>query len=84
MSRFNVNVDELRQFNPRLASYVVHHPLESIKMFEDHLNSVANGLGEEGGSGKGSRQKNAAHVVADANFPKKVLIYHVNFEGNFG
>jgi len=33
--------------------------------------------------GKGANQK-AALVQTDANFPKKVTMYHVNFEGNFG
>lgn len=33
--RFNVNMDELRQFNPRLASFVVSDPLKAIKMFQD-------------------------------------------------
>lgn len=31
--RFNINMDELRQFNPRLAGYVVSDPLSAIKMF---------------------------------------------------
>jgi hypothetical protein len=34
-ARFNVNLDELRQFNPRLANFVVKHPIDAIKMFED-------------------------------------------------
>lgn len=31
--RFNVNVDELRQFNPRLATFVMKDPLTALKMF---------------------------------------------------
>ena len=38
-SRFNVNMDELRAFNPKLSSFVLKHPIEAIKMFEDHLNA---------------------------------------------
>lgn len=34
-TRFNVNIDELRGFNAKLASYVLKHPIEAIKMFED-------------------------------------------------
>jgi DNA replicative helicase MCM subunit Mcm2 (Cdc46/Mcm family) len=33
--RFKVNMDSLRQFNPRLASFVTKHPIEAIAMFED-------------------------------------------------
>ena len=31
--RFNVNVDELRQFNPRIATFVIKNPLAALKMF---------------------------------------------------
>jgi len=37
-SRYNVNIDELREFNPKLANYVLKNPIEAIKMFEDALN----------------------------------------------
>lgn len=33
--RFNINMDELREFNPRLANYVTQDPLSAIKMFQD-------------------------------------------------
>jgi DNA replicative helicase MCM subunit Mcm2 (Cdc46/Mcm family) len=32
-NRLNVNMDELRSYNPRLAQFVLRKPLESIKMF---------------------------------------------------
>ena len=31
----SVNIDDLRQYNPRLANYVLHNPLQGIKMFQD-------------------------------------------------
>jgi DNA replication licensing factor MCM3 len=34
-------------------------------------------------SGKGGNEKQA-QATSDLNFPKKVVAYHVNFEGNFG
>jgi DNA replicative helicase MCM subunit Mcm2 (Cdc46/Mcm family) len=34
-NRLNVNMDELRQYNPRLANYVLKDPLSAIKMFQD-------------------------------------------------
>jgi DNA replicative helicase MCM subunit Mcm2 (Cdc46/Mcm family) len=37
-NRFTVNMDELRQFNPRLANFVLRDPLTGIKMFQDQLN----------------------------------------------
>ena len=38
-TRFNVNLDELRKFNPKLANFVVRNPIEAVKLFEDQLNS---------------------------------------------
>jgi hypothetical protein len=32
-TRFNVNMDELRQFNPRLAQFVTKDPISAIQMF---------------------------------------------------
>ena len=32
-NRLNVNMDELRAYNPRLAQFVLRKPLEAIKMF---------------------------------------------------
>jgi hypothetical protein len=32
-TRLNVNMDELRAFNPRLAAFVLKDPLAAIKMF---------------------------------------------------
>ena len=32
-NRLNVNMDELRQFNPRLAAFVLRDPLSGVKMF---------------------------------------------------
>jgi DNA replication licensing factor MCM3 len=37
-NRFNVNMDELRQYNPRLANFVLKDPISGIKMFQDQLN----------------------------------------------
>ena len=80
-SRLNVNIDELRTFNANLANYIIKHPIEAIKMFEDHLNSQVKDMKEEG-NGKISNEKMAQQT--DAYFPKKVLTYHINFDGNFG
>jgi hypothetical protein len=32
-SRFSINMDELRAFNPRLGTFVMNDPLQAIKMF---------------------------------------------------
>lgn len=32
-NRFNVNIDELRQYNPRLATFIISDPLTAMKMF---------------------------------------------------
>ena len=36
--RFNVNIDEVRQYNQGLSRYITSRPIEAIKMFEDQLN----------------------------------------------
>ena len=33
-SRLNVSIDELRQFDPRLANYVLKNPVDAVSMFE--------------------------------------------------
>jgi DNA replicative helicase MCM subunit Mcm2 (Cdc46/Mcm family) len=39
-SRFNVNLDDLRQFSPDLARYVAKNPIEAINMFESQLDRI--------------------------------------------
>ena len=56
-TRFNVNIDELRQFNPKLASYILRHPLEAIKMFEDQLNASVKGLSDDQSQQKGGQSR---------------------------
>ena len=79
--RFNVNIDEVRQFNGRLSQYIARNPIEAIKIFEDQLNQTVRGMQED--SGKQNQEKVAAQS-SDVHFPKKVESYYVNFEGNFG
>jgi DNA replicative helicase MCM subunit Mcm2 (Cdc46/Mcm family) len=81
-TRFNINIDELRAQNPNLAKFVLHHPLEGLKMFEDHLNTLIRNMQDD--SEKGKNQKAALAQASETHFPKKVQMYHVNFEGNFG
>ena len=78
--RFNVNIDEVRQFNSRLSQYITSHPIEAIKIFEDQLNQTVRGMQED--NGKQNQEK--AAVSSDVHFPKKTQTYYVNFQGNFG
>jgi DNA replication licensing factor MCM3 len=80
-NRLTVNMDELRAFNPRLASFVLKDPLQAIKMFQDQLNQTIKGMQDDGGGKGGTSEKLAA---ADTMFPKKTTVYYVNFDGNFG
>lgn len=43
-TRLNVDVDEVRQFNPRLSQYIIRSPIEAINMFENNLNNYIRGL----------------------------------------
>jgi DNA replicative helicase MCM subunit Mcm2 (Cdc46/Mcm family) len=83
-NRLTVNMDELRQFNPRLAQFVLRDPLNAIKTFQDQLNQTIKGMQDDATSGKaagGNPEKLASQ--ADT-FPKKTQVYYVNFDGNFG
>ena len=79
--RFSVSVDKVRQFAPKLSHYITKNPIEAIKMFEDSLNLTIKGMQED--NGKQNSEKTAA-TSSDIHFPKKVMTYYVNFEGNFG
>ena len=79
--RFNVNIDEVREFNRELSAYIAKNPIEAIKMFEDQLNQTVRGFQEDGGK---QNQEKLAVQSSDIHFPKKVQVYYVNFEGNFG
>jgi len=79
--RFNVNIDEVRKFDPKLSEYIAKHPIESIAFFEGSLNQTVRGMVED--SGKQNSEKMAVQS-SDMAFPKKVKTYYVNFQGNFG
>jgi DNA replicative helicase MCM subunit Mcm2 (Cdc46/Mcm family) len=48
-TRFNLNIDEIRQFNPKLSQFISKKPIEAIKIFEDQLNVTLKGLQEDSG-----------------------------------
>lgn len=56
-NRLNVDIDEVRKFNPSLANYIKNHPIEGIKIFEDLLNQSVRGMQED--HGKGNSEKMA-------------------------
>jgi len=37
-SRLHLDIDEVRQFDPRLSAYIVRSPIEAISIFERILN----------------------------------------------
>ena len=78
--RFNINIDSLRTFNPRLATFVVKHPVDAIKMFEDQLNVAIRGMSEDGGKQNNEKMQQSADMM----FPTKTHTFYVNFEGNLG
>jgi len=81
-NRLNINMDELRTFNPRLAQFVLRKPLEAIKMFQDQLNQTVKGMQDDATHGKGGM--NSEKTAQADQFPKKTTVYYVNFDGNFG
>ena len=53
-NRLNVDIDEVRKFNPRLANYIKSNPIEGIFMFEEHLRTIVDSM--QGESGKSSEK----------------------------
>lgn len=49
-------MDELRQFNPRLAAFVVRDPLQAIRMFQDQLNTNIKAMIDDTGKGDAKAQ----------------------------
>ena len=83
-SRFDVNLDDIRAFNPDLARYITKSPIEAISMFEAQLDRAVQDLKDDQQKG-GNPEKTAALAnQTDKMFPTKVKKYYVNFEGNFG
>ena len=46
-TRLNLDIDEIRSFDPRLSKYIIKNPIEAIKMFEDELNQSIRSLEQE-------------------------------------
>jgi hypothetical protein len=56
-------MDELRQFNPRLAAFVIRDPLTAIKMFQDQLNQTVKGMQDDSTQGKGGNAEKMAQMT---------------------
>jgi len=78
-NRLTLNIDDIRRSDPGLASFILKSPLAAIRVFEENLNAQASQF--TGNDQKGG-EKQAQSL--DAQFPKKVQIYYINFEGNMG
>ena len=48
-TRLNINLDELRQFDGRLASYVLKHPVDAVSMFENQLDQKIKDIKDDTG-----------------------------------
>lgn len=80
-TRFDINLDNLRQFNQDLARYVTKNPIEAINIFESQLDRIVQ---DHSDNQKGDNEKQALANANDKAFPTKVKKYYVNFEGHFG
>lgn len=83
-NRFDINLDDLRNFNPDLAKYVTKNPIEAINMFEQQLDRSVQDLKDENRKGGNSEKTATMQNAGDKAFPTKVKKYYVNFEGSFG
>jgi DNA replicative helicase MCM subunit Mcm2 (Cdc46/Mcm family) len=42
--RLDINIDEVRQFDPKLAAFIIRSPIEAISIFEELTNNIIEGL----------------------------------------
>lgn len=54
-NRFNVSIDEVRHFAPKLSQFITKNPIDAIKLFEDSLNQTVRGMQEDGGKGNSEK-----------------------------
>ena len=54
-NRLDVDIDEVRKYNPRLSNYIKNSPIEAIKIFEEQLNTTVRGMQDD--TGKGNSEK---------------------------
>ena len=64
-----------------MAQFIQKQPLKAIKLFEEQLGVQVQSMQDEAGAKASSKN---AQQASDLYFPKKVRVYHINFEGNFG
>jgi DNA replicative helicase MCM subunit Mcm2 (Cdc46/Mcm family) len=56
-SRLDINLDDLRGFNPDLARYVTQNPIEAISMFEAQLDRAVQDLRDDNTKGMNEKQQ---------------------------
>lgn len=52
--RLNINIDDVRQYNPSLAAMVLQDPVEMIKLFQEQLNQSIHAM-QDSSQGKGEK-----------------------------
>ena len=76
-SRFNIDLDQLRDFDPKLTQYIIKNPVKGIQLFEDRVNKLLSELNDNISSEK-------AKLINPSNFPVKCKSLKLNFDGNYG
>lgn len=46
-NRVNINLDDLRRYNPKLASFIQKKPIQAINMFEQKLNQLIKEMNDQ-------------------------------------
>jgi len=73
--RLVLELDSIREFNPKLSNAILNYPLKWVKYLENHLTSIINDLNDSNDLKRSNR---------DATGVKKQDEYFIDFQGSFG
>ena len=76
-SRFNVKLDEVREFSPKLSQFLLKNPIKAINLFEIRVNKLIDDLNNSIASEK-------VKMINPSSFPVKHNTLKLNFDGNYG
>jgi DNA replication licensing factor MCM3 len=76
-NRVNINLDDLRRFNPKIAQFIQKKPAQAISMLEAKLNQLIKEMNDQ-------EPRNEKMAAQTSSFPTKTQVHHINVIGNMG
>lgn len=78
-NRVNINLDDLRRYNPKLASFIQKRPTQAISMFEQKLNQLIKEMNDQE-----PRNEKMMAAQGSNSFPTRTTTHHINIIGSMG